>query len=122
MAKHNELGTKGEILAENLLIGKGYQIICRNWTYRKCEIDIIASDGEFIIFVEVKTRSSLQWENPEDAVSKAKIKRIVEAANYYLQEYNVNKPARFDIIAIVLNSKETEIEHFEDAFLAPINE
>lgn len=121
MARHNELGTKGENIAEKYLQGKGLHILERNWIHEKNEIDIIASNHEFIIFVEVKTRSTGYWGNPESAVSDSKIKRIVEASNSYLIMNNIEKPVRFDVIAIVTNDKFTRIDHFEDAFFAPLN-
>lgn len=121
MALHNELGIKGELLAEKYLRGKGFHIIERNWIHAKNEIDIIASNDEFIIFVEVKTRASGHWGNPEDAVSESKIRRIVEASDYYLNTNDIEMPARFDVIAILMNEKYTNINHFEDAFFAPLN-
>ena len=121
MAEHNDLGKKGEDLAEDYLRKNGYQIIERNWSVEKYEIDIIASNTEFIVFVEVKTRTSNHWGNPEEAVSRTKIKRIVEAADFYLKEYDIETPARFDVIAIVINNKTKEIDHIEDAFWAPVN-
>lgn len=121
MAIHNELGKKGEDAAVHYLLQKGYKIVERNWLYRKFEIDIIATDKEFIVFVEVKTRSSNQWGNPEEAVSNAKIKRIVEAANSYLIENDIDLPARFDIISAIWTGKTFDIDHIDDAFLAPVN-
>lgn len=121
MADHNDLGKRGEDAAVDYLIQKGYQIVKRNWTYEKYEIDIIAQTPEYIIFVEVKTRSSDRWGNPEEAVSKGKIKRIVEAADFYLREFYIDFPARFDVIASIWNGKQFEIEHIDDAFMAPIN-
>lgn len=121
MAEHNDLGKKGEDAAEHYLRQKNYEILERNWLYEKYEIDIIARNEEYIVFVEVKTRSSNQWGNPEEAVSKGKIKRIVEAADFYLREYDIDLPARFDVIAAILNGEKFEIEHIDDAFLAPVN-
>lgn len=121
MAEHNELGKQGEEEAIKYLRQSGYKILKHNWRYDKYEIDIIAQDEEYIVFVEVKTRSSHEWGNPEDAVSKGKIKRIVEAADFYLREHDIDMPARFDIMAIVWTGKKFEIEHIDDAFLAPVN-
>lgn len=121
MALHNDLGKKGEALAEKYLQGKGFRIIERNWTHEKNEIDIIASNHEFIIFVEVKTRASGNWGNPEEAVSESKIRRIIEASHHYLDIHDIEVPARFDVIAIVLNDRFTRIDHFEDAFFPPLN-
>lgn len=121
MADHNDLGKRGESAAADYLIQKGYQIIERNWMYEKYEIDIIAQDSESIIFVEVKTRSSDRWGNPEEAVSKGKIKRIVEAADFYLREFDIDLPARFDVISSIWNGVQFEINHIDDAFMAPVN-
>ncbi len=121
MADHNELGKRGEDAAVNYLRKEGYEIVERNWNYEKYEIDIIARDDEFIVFVEVKTRSSDQWGNPEEAVSKGKIRRIVEAADFYLREYDIDLPARFDVVAAIWNGTDFEIDHIDDAFLAPVN-
>jgi len=121
MADHNDLGKKGEEAAARYLQQNGYSIIERNWVNEKYEIDIIAQNEEFIIFVEVKTRSSDYWENPEEAVSKGKIKRIVEAADFYLREKDIDLPARFDVIAMIWTGNKFEIDHIDDAFLAPVN-
>lgn len=121
MAQHNELGRKGEDLAEAYLIENNYHIIQRNGVYDRNEIDIIASNQEFIVFVEVKTRSTSYWGNPEEAVSDTKIKRIVAAADYYLTKNDIDMPARFDIVAVVLNEEFIDIKHIEDAFFAPLN-
>lgn len=121
MATHNDLGKKGEEAATNHLRQHGFEIIERNWLYEKYEIDIIAQNEEYIVFVEVKTRSSDMWGNPEEAISKGKIRRIVDAADFYLKENEIDLPARFDVIAAIWTGKEFEIEHIDDAFLAPIN-
>lgn len=121
MAQHNELGKRGEKAAISFLRQQGYTVVEHNWFYEKYEIDIIASNNEWIVFVEVKTRTSYQWGNPEDAVSKGKIKRIVEAADFYLNKNDINQPARFDIMSLIWNGNTFEIEHIEDAFLAPVN-
>lgn len=120
MAQHNRLGKKGEDLAEAYLIENNYHIIRRNWLFQHNEIDIIASNSEFIIFVEVKTRSSAYWGNPEEAVSIKKVKRIVEAADYYLKSNDIYKPVRFDVIAVLISKDSIHIEHIEDAFFAPL--
>lgn len=121
MAQHNELGRIGEDTAVNYLKEKGFQIIERNTRCAKVEVDLIAKFEDYIVFVEIKTRSSMRWGNPEDAISKAKIKRMVEAAHYYIDENDIDLPVRFDIVAIVINKKIVEIEHFEDAFMPPLN-
>lgn len=118
MAEHNELGKKGEDAAAALLKSKNYIIVKRNWMFHGYEIDVIAENEEFIVFVEVKTRTSVQWGNPEDFVGKARMRRMIQAADHYLIEKNIEKPARFDIIGAVWNGRDFELEHIEDAFMA----
>lgn len=117
MADHNELGKEGEQIAVDLLLQKGYKILNKNWRYLKAEIDIIAQkDPETLVIVEVKTRSNSFVGNPEEFVTPKKIKLLVMAANEYVISRNLNIEVRFDIIAIVKNSKYQKIEHLEDAF------
>jgi len=116
MAKHNELGKKGEELAKNMLIEKGYSIIETNWRYDKDEIDIIAKDGDELVIVEVKTRSTDFFGYPEEAVNSKKEFFLIRATESYLQEKDLDIDSRFDIVSIILNNKETKIHHIIDAF------
>ena len=121
MATHNELGNKGEKLACEYLISKGYTIRNINWKVRKFEIDIIAENKEYIVIVEVKTRSYTYFGEPKEFVNKAKIKRIINAAGHYIYSNNINKEIRFDIISISKTTKEDyNIEHIENAFTAAL--
>lgn len=120
MAKHNDLGELGELAACEFLKKQGYSILHKNWRYRRFEIDIIARQDRDIVFIEVKTRSSDHWENPEEAVSSAKIKRIIEAADFYIKENDIALDVRFDIIAAIWNGKQFIINHIDDAFYAPL--
>ena len=117
MAEHNELGKEGEKLAINFLIKNGYKILEHNYRYLKAEVDIIAQKGEVLAVVEVKTRTSTFFGNPQDFVNPKKIKLLLSAIDYYVVEKDLDVEVRFDIIAIILNKKETKIEHLEDAFL-----
>lgn len=117
MAEHNELGKIGEQLAIDYLIDNGYQILERNYRYIKAEVDIIALKENVLIAVEVKTRTSNYYGNPEDFVSKKKIKLLVTAVDYYVVKRNLDVNVRFDIIAITLEKSSHKLEHFEDAFL-----
>jgi putative endonuclease len=121
MARHNDLGRRGEQIAVNYLKEKGYTILKQNWFYEKYEVDIIAWDREYIIFVEVKTRTSDMWGNPEEAISASKIKRIVDAADFYITENDTDLEIRFDVIAVIIDKGDIKVEHFEDAFLPPVN-
>lgn len=116
MADHNKLGEKGETLAVKILQKKGYSILEENWRSGRNELDIVARIGNTIVFVEVKTRSTAFFGDPSEAVSMAKQKRIIQAANDYLQQYELELEARFDVISIVANTKETSFDHMEDAF------
>ena len=120
MAQHNDTGKEGEEDARIFLQKKGYKILHSNWRYGHYELDIVAEKDNELIIVEVKTRTSTEYELPEDAVTTKKIKRIVAAADEYIQLNDIDLPARFDIIAIYKTSKGTEIEHLEDAFYPPI--
>ena len=117
MAEHYELGKKGEELAIDYLIKQGYKIVERNWRFQKAEIDIIARKEETLISVEVKTRSSNNFGNPQDFVNPKKIKLMVLAMNEYVLKKDLNVEVRFDIVAITKNKVSFNIEHLEDAFL-----
>lgn len=116
MAKHNELGALGEDLAVEELEKNGYEIVERNWRYKKAEIDIIARKNEVLAIVEVKTRSSDYFGDPQDFVNQKKIKLLVEAVNEYVVSKDLEVEVRFDIIAIIINQNKLTIEHLEDAF------
>jgi len=117
MSEHYELGKKGEQLAVDYLTKEGYKIEERNWRFQKAEIDIIASKQETIISVEVKTRSSKDFGNPQDFVNSKKIKLMVAAMNEYILKKNLDTEVRFDIIAITNIKGEFDINHIKDAFL-----
>ena len=117
MSEHYELGKKGEQLAVDYLTKEGYKIEERNWRFQKAEIDIIASKQETIISVEVKTRSSKDFGNPQNFVNSKKIKLMVLAMNEYVLMKNLDIEVRFDIIAITKTKEEFDINHIKDAFL-----
>ena len=116
MADHKDLGKEGEALACDFLAKKGYRILHRNYVFKKSELDIVAEKNGKLIVVEVKTRQSDFMAGPEETVTKAKQKAIFKAANFYIQEHDLDMETQFDIISIILNSKEKRIEHLEDAF------
>lgn len=117
MAYHNDLGKLGEELAEAYLLEKGYVILERNYVFQKAEIDIIAQKEEGIIsIVEVKTRNSNAFGDPQDFVTKSKIKLLVKAANEYMLANGLEQEVRFDIIAVLKNKRTEQLEHFENAF------
>ena len=117
MSESSTLGRKGEDLAVSFLAGKGYQIRNRNWKAGKLEVDIIAETGEFIVFVEVKTRSEDFLESPQDAVTREKQRSLVLAADTYIRWFDIAKQVRFDVIAVIARGQTLTIEkHIEDAF------
>ncbi len=116
MAQHNELGKKGEQLAVDYLLKKGYDIVERNYRFDKAEVDIIASLKDTLAIVEVKTRSSIDFGNPQDFVKPKQIQRLVKAVDEYVTVNGLDVEVRFDIVAIVKNGKAYDIEHLEDAF------
>jgi len=117
MATHNELGAKGEELAFDYLLKNNYRILERNWRFKKAEVDIIAFKKGVLAVVEVKTRSSDFFGDPQDFVNQKKIKLLVEAINQYVTIKDLDVEVRFDIIAILKNQYTFKIEHLEDAFL-----
>ena len=117
MAEHIDFGKLGEELAVDYLVGKGYEILERNWRNIHKEIDIIAKDGKFLVVVEVKTRQTDEYGNPDIAVTKKKQRMLIAAANAYIFKNRLDVETRFDIISIVFKDGEPVIEHIEDAFL-----
>ena len=116
MAQHNELGKKGEQIAVNYLITKGYTIVQRNYRFQKAEVDIIAQLKDTLAIVEVKTRSTADFGNPQDFVKPKQIQRLVKAVDEYVTVNKLDVEVRFDIIAIVKEKNGFNIEHLEDAF------
>jgi putative endonuclease len=116
MAESHDLGQKGEDLAANHLKNAGYKILNRNWKAGKLEIDIIAENKDFIVFVEVKTRTDDFQMHPVTAVNHEKQRTMIFAANTYLQRNNIDKESRFDVITIIKKGDTHQIDHIEDAF------
>jgi putative endonuclease len=117
LAQHNKLGELGEEMALTHLVKNGYIIQEKNWRFQKAEIDIIAQKGETLVCVEVKTRSTSEFGDPQDFVDSKKIKLLVKAMNQYVEVNNLDVEVRFDIIAIIHNQYKTALDHIEDAFL-----
>ncbi len=119
MADHNEFGKIAEELAVKFLEEKNYKILTKNYRYLKAEVDIIAEFGNQIIIVEVKARHTDVFIEPHEAVNRKKIKLLVSAANAYLEENNMEKEVRFDIISVLPNDTgKLNITHIENAFEA----
>jgi putative endonuclease len=116
MAEHNELGKLGEELALEYLRRKGYTIMATNWRAGHNEIDIVARDKDVLVIVEVKSRRSNVFAEPEYAVNLEKQRSLIRAANAYIFRNNVQEETRFDIIAIILKDDQPQINHLVDAF------
>ncbi|MEC4112744.1 YraN family protein [Myroides pelagicus] len=116
MAGHNDLGKLGEAKAVEYLEAKGYVILERNWVKQGKEIDIVALLDNVLVFVEVKTRSSLEYGLPQEFVKHHKIKHLLTAADIYITMHDREEEVRFDIIAVYANEESFELEHLEDAF------
>ena len=116
MAKHNELGKTGEQLAVDFLLKNNYEIVERNYRFDKAEVDIIAKKDSILAIVEVKTRSTADFGNPQDFVKPKQIQRLVKAVDEYVTVNDLDVEVRFDIIAIVKAGYGYNIEHLENAF------
>lgn len=116
MAEHNDLGNQGEEVALTYLINKGFTILETNWVFGKEEIDIIALNTEYLIILEVKTRSSNAFGEPYSFVTKNKQRLLVKAAQAYAERYRIGQDVRFDILSLVINRDSVEIKHMENAF------
>lgn len=118
---HNaKIGQRGEDAAARFLDRRGYEIIERNWTCTAGEADIIARDGETVVFVEVKTRTNCDKGLPAEAVDEAKRTRYERIAAQFLSGYDVvDVPVRFDIISLVVVAPDRAmIRHHINAFSA----
>ncbi|HCQ29389.1 MAG TPA: YraN family protein [Flavobacteriales bacterium] len=119
MALHNETGKKGEQVALKYLMHNGYRILATNWQYKKFEIDLIAQIGDELIFVEVKTRKNKFFGEAKDAVTPKKQQHLIEGAEHYMEQNDLDAEARFDVICVyydINHPAEPEVEHIVDAF------
>jgi len=114
------LGKWGEKKAKDYLTYNGYNIIEENYRIKSGEIDLIGCHNDFVIFFEVKTRSSTSYGPPQAAVNIRKINRIRKIASHFLAIYKkgffINYKKRFDVIAITINHGKAKLKHFKNAF------
>ncbi len=113
-----QIGRKGEQLAMIYLKQAGYSIVTTNYRNKIGEIDIIARDKDIYVFFEVKTRTSMLYGRPAEAVNADKQQKIIHTALFYLQQtHNLEEDCRFDVIEVLLsNNKGTQINHIKSAF------
>lgn len=116
-SSRREIGRWGEDKAARYLENKGYKIIARHWTHRIGELDIVAAKDGRVVFVEVRTKTSLRYGMPEESVGAWKKERLCRTANVYMLKHKIgNMPYQIDLIAIVHNLaiNQTTIRHFEN--------
>ena len=116
MNEKQALGKWGEVEAIRLLKENGLDVIEANWTFLHLEIDIVAKEGDTLVVVEVKTRGTDAYGEPEMFVTKAKQKRLIRAANWYLQNKNLTNEVRFDVVGIVKQGDAFVTNHIRNAF------
>lgn len=118
MARHNNTGNQGEVMAVDYFMQKGYEILHRNWRSRHWEVDIIASRKGMLHFIEVKTRTSLKFGYPEESVDKKKIRDMINASAEFLFQNPQWQRIQFDILSILIK-KNGVVEYFliEDFYL-----
>ena len=114
-----EIGREGDRVARPFLEQKGYLILEQNWHWHHYELDLVARQGDELVIVEVKTRGVDFLVDPEEAVDQGKIRRTVAAADAYVRYMNSDLPVRFDLVFVTQTKEHTEVEHIEDAFMAP---
>jgi putative endonuclease len=116
--KRRDTGILGEKLARDFLKKRGYRVIETNYRCPEGEIDIVASGKDYLVFVEVRTKTNLEFGSPEESITAAKKEKLKAAAYHYLQEHD-KLPAlwRIDMVAIELGpkSKPSRIELIENA-------
>ena len=113
------IGSYGEDIAAEYLIAKGCTIIERNFSCRLGEADIIAEDGGYLVFAEVKLRKDQRFAEAREFVDRKKQEKIIKTARYYLMKHEADMPVRFDVIEIYGapgSDEEPRIEHIENAF------
>ena len=116
MTENIKKGMEAEEVAAGFLTDKGYVIIERNLRHGNHEIDLIMTKGNWLIFAEVKMRTSVDYGPPEISVTWKKRKNLRNAARWYIYRNQWEGNVRFDVVAITVMEGKTEIMHFEDAF------
>lgn len=117
MTNKIKTGTSGETAAREFLKEKGYEIVVSNYRYRKSEIDLIVKKDNWLVFVEVKTRSSAYFGYPEEFVDRAQQRSIFLGADQYMYETDWEGNVRYDIVSVMMvNGMVEEVYHIEDAF------
>jgi putative endonuclease len=118
MAAHNELGRWGEDMAVVQLEKEGFTIVERDWKSGRRDIDIIALDGDTVVFVEVKTRRNRLFGEPEEAIDWHKQQNLMLAINHYVKQKRIRQEFRFDVVSVIgIPGSTPEINHIKDVAL-----
>lgn len=122
MAQHNKLGQEGEQAAREFLIAKGYTVRETNWRLGRLEIDIVAQEpgANRLHIIEVKTRSDAERFDPMESITPAKIRNLVNAANGYINHYQLRMSIQFDVMALEGQSPDFTIHYIPNAFQPPL--
>ena len=117
MTDRKETGNRGEGLAADYLTGLGYRIVRRNYRFRRTEVDLIAWDGDILVFIEVKTRTTTPYGPPGTFYTPAQQRRTSRAAAAYMEEIDYDWEIRFDLVAILYRAPaDYDLTHFPDVF------
>jgi putative endonuclease len=113
------LGRRGEQLAADYLVAKGYRLLEKNWRCQAGELDIVAQDGETLVAVEVRTRRGRSLGSPEESITLAKQLRLVDLSETYVQETDWSGPLRIDVVAVVIDRRGQvqRLDHYENAIV-----
>jgi putative endonuclease len=111
------LGQRGEELAGRCLAGKDYRILARNWRCSGGELDLVALDGDCLVFVEVRTRRGVEMGSPEESITPDKQARLISLAETYVQAQDWQGSWRIDVVAIELDRRGSclRVDHYENA-------
>lgn len=114
--KKNETGRRGEDLALDWLLARGFKLRDRNWRSGHKELDLVMESGDRVHVVEVKTLTPPLLTKPFEKVDSRKQARLVEAARHYIAERKVRKEVQFDVVSVVLDGGQVEVEYIPEAF------
>ena len=119
MAEHNDTGKWGERIAREELTSKGYGLVEWNWKSGRYELDIIAMKDDRLVFVEVKTRATADYD-PYHAIDRKKMARLIAAAQVFMYERKFHHDMQFDVIIVIGTPENYTVEHLPDAFIPPL--
>lgn len=121
MAEHNDTGTKAEDIVATYLSESKMNIVERNWRFGQKEIDIICKGEGKLIIVEVKARNVKNAETPSELLSRQKMRNIVDAAEAYIFQKNIEEEVRFDFALVIFGPDGHSLEYVKEAFIPGVN-